>query len=279
MAKPLSRRHFGKNIAIAAGAFAGSTLLRGPRVRAQNNEYANLQIIDAAYTFMQDFQWTLDQSPDPFANNINWHGFLGATYSTISVLRQHGMDDWMNQEAPDAAWLAWMEGGWDQFWALMTIPIVGMWADQYGDNAPNFRTPIASNIWMYSNGPISSEYGVPDGWAERPPWPGSFQVFGQENSMNARLIDDATRETVGIPQDVPWFDVLDPYVPNVVLGPLPTVWIWQTRAVQCKQITDAQIALETAAGGTLIFVNIDRKGKIILLIAGAILRVMKNHFC
>jgi hypothetical protein len=277
----ITRRHFGKMALAGAGALAGGSRLIAPRrVRAQNDESYNEQIIDASYNFMQNFQWMLEQSPDPFANNINWQGFLGATYSTISVLRQHGLDDWMNQETPDAAWLARMEGGWDQFWALMTIPIAGIMSDWLGDNFDNFRTKVPGNVWMYSDGPISSQYGVTDGWAELPPWPGTFQVFGKENANFNRLIDDATRETIGIPQEVPWFDVLNSYVPNVILGPLPGVIIWtKSKAEQCKMLNDAQTALGAGAGVGLILVDLDRKAKIILVIAAAILNVMKNHYC
>jgi hypothetical protein len=281
--KPLSRRHFSKSLAIAAGAIAGSRLIRPRRVAAQSDETTNLQIIDAAYTFMQEFQWTLDQSPDPFANNVNWQGFLGSTLTTIAVLRQHGLDQWMNEEATDHAWLAWMEGGWDQYWALQTIPIVGLMSDWLGDSFDNFRTTRLGNVWIYNNGPLSSQYDGIGGWAELPPWPGTFPVFGEANgnfvSGNRLIDDDVIRETVGIPQNVPWFDVLNPYVPNVALGPLPSLIIWKSAADRCKALTDAQIALETGAGLTLILVNLDRKSKIILLMAGAVLRVMKNHYC
>jgi hypothetical protein len=264
---------------MAAGAIAGSTLIGPRRARAQSDENTNLQMIDASYNFMQDFQWTLSQSPDPFANNINWQGFLGATFGTIGVLRQHGLDQWMNEEAPDAAWLAWMEGGWDQYWALMTIPIVGLMSDWLGDNFQNFRTPLLGNVWMYSNGPLSSEYGVTDGYAELPPWPGTFEVFGESIESN-RFIDDSTRETIGPPQHVPWFDVTNAYIPNIILGPMPGVIIWsKSKAEQCKMLEDARIALQTGAGLGLILYELDRKAKIILLIGAAVISVMKNHYC
>jgi hypothetical protein len=269
-------------MALAAGALAGSRLIRVPRVRAQDccsNYYQ--QVIDAAYNEMQNDAWIIDQQGvDGFAN-IHWQHFLGALNSTIGFLREYGADEVMNQDQPDAAYLAWQEGGWDQFWALMTIPIAGLMSEWLGDNFNNFRTNVLGNVWIYNNGPISSQYEGIGGWAELPPWPGTFQVFGGEQNMKFDSpIDDATRETIGPPTEVPYFDVLNPYVPNLILGPLPTLIIWQSHQDKCQAMADAIRGLQALAAITVIKAKgLGDTAKIAIVIALAVLDTIKSRYC
>jgi len=280
----ITRRHFGKMALAGAGAFAlgGSKLIRPGRVQAQNNEYYNAQIIDAAYNEMQNDAWIIDQQGLDGFNSIHWQHFLGAVYGTIGVLREHGLDQWMNEESPDQAWLAWQEGGWDPYWALMTIPIVGLMSDWLGDNFVNFQTNVTGNVWIYNNGPLSSQYEGIGGYAQLPPWPGDFQVYPDGMAMNPAddPIEESIRATIGPPDNIPWFDVWNAYLPNVVLGPLPTLIIWQSHQEKCKAMNDAIGGLQALAAIAAVKVKgMDDKAKIAIIIALYVLNAIKGRYC
>jgi hypothetical protein len=67
---------------------------------------------------------------------------------------------------------------------------------------------------------------------------------------------------------------------NVILGPLPTLIIWQSHQDKCKALNDAMGGLGALAAITAVKVkSLDDKAKIAIVIAIYILNVIKNRYC
>ena len=265
-------------------------MIAPPTVRAQNGDYYNRQIVDGTYWEAQNDQWKLDR--DAFWE-IDWWNFGAATLSLIAVCREYGLDWEMDTYAPDQSYIAWQEGGWDQYWALMSIPIYGIMADFSGWEPRSWYTN--DGLWINGSGPLSSQLGYV--WAEYPPSPGDFQWSplslggdpGIAYSTAPGMLDEAMRrnptiETVGY-DNVPWYNPWNPLVPQMIVAPnggsLGTfVWWPLSTELQCKMLNDTTTALAVIAGSLFVFLgDIDRKAKITIGILAAMYALFRRFYC
>lgn len=271
----MNRRQFVQR-AITAGVVR---IPAGRLVLAQESDYANSQVLDGALAEMQFWQYVTD---NPFDGNIL--RFVEATLATIGVMRQYGLDNDMDADGGDQAWIAQQEGGWNQYWALMMVGGMGLISDWFEarpemGNFNSQRTWSPGNVWINGYGPLSAEMGV-SGRTELPLWPGTF--YWSEGMAADADIDDATAATIGPPpyQEIQWYRVTNPYIPNLVIMPLPTIWPPLSQKDKCKVLNDMSIALATAIATSSKNPNPGAaKGAIIMGIALAAMQVIKNHYC
>jgi hypothetical protein len=288
MNKQESRRQFLRT-AVAGVAGAGVVGLAGMKpagsvVLAQASDYQNNQVLDGAMAEMEP--WRYLGNGDPF-NYGHFGRFAQAAIATIGVARQYGLDAAMDEAGGDQPWIAYMEGGWNEYWSLITFGLMGAVSDWFAMHPEQgswegYRTRIQGSQWINGYGPLSSEIGV-SGLTELPLWPDSFW-WSTEGVVQAvhpiQDPDDSTVHTIGPPpvEGVPFYSPYNSYVPNLILGPMPV--LWPDIPNKCKWLQAVIQALGTVfTVRALSDPNVDVKAKIVLTTVVGTLQVAKTIFC
>jgi hypothetical protein len=228
--KPLSRRHFSKSLAIAAGALAGSTLIQPRRVRAENDGAVQV-LADNAAANLDYWAYSVGNlGVNPL--ELNWYEVQSAITGAVAAGRQFGLDQIIeSQYGVDSfltqAWdWAWQEGGWNPFWALSMFGISGLTATWFANHPEwgqfaRYRTGWPTSTWISGEGPLSSQIPGVAGWMEVPLWPASFHV----GPNGCKPEDDGICATGG-GMDYPYYDIYNSYVPGLIWTPAGASVIW-----------------------------------------------------
>ncbi len=267
MTKDFSRRRFTKNMILGAGALAigGSKLIQP--ARAQEVDGWTQKVVTAA---ARDLQNSADALNLYGPSAIDWQGFTSAMLALTGIARQFGFGPIMESlygvdpDATQAVDEAWAEGGWDQWHALTSVPLIGLEAD-FMPNFDQVRSYIQSDTWISGQGPLSSDPFV-QGWAEYAPFSSGFED---------PFLDDFTRETIG---GTPWYQSTStPYIPRVPVDLCCIIWTTMLDGDKCKKLQRITKAMQGMAIVPLGVLSIPYK---IAIAAGVwMVGVMADRYC
>jgi len=265
----MNRRVFtGSLIGAGAALATGSKLIRP--VRAQDIDGWTQKVLAAA---ARDMSQTADALLIYPPESIDWQCVTSASLAFMAIARQFGSDDIMNNLSGvddgcnNAVQIAIAEGGWDQYWALITAPLEGVEAD-FMANFDQIRSKIQSDTWINGTGPISGITGT-QGYCEYAPWAGGFED---------PFSDDFTRATVN---GDPWYQSTStPKLPRAPIELCCIIWMGWGTEDKCKafaRLKDATIALSTALMFTPLGADPDVKK--VLVVLAAIYTIMTDFYC